>query len=86
MAKLELDVKDSGSKKYIICEVSFNGKYIKYYPEMFINICQNFLTADLQLRKDIEVLLSISKKLKGDKKKETDKNEDDTFINKTKKI
>ena len=28
---------------------------------MFINICQNFLTADLQLRKDFELLLRIAK-------------------------
>lgn len=36
------------------------GKYIKYYPEMFINICHNFLLADQQLRMDIRLLMEIA--------------------------
>ena len=50
LAKLEIqDPKGLGEEtedNFIIFECFFNGKYIKYYPEMIINICTNFLFAD----------------------------------------
>lgn len=49
----------------ILFECHFMGKYIKYYPEMFINICYNFLVADLQLKKDIQLLLQIAEQVKN---------------------
>ena len=50
----------SQPQQSLIFECEFNGKYVKYYPEMFINICHNFLTADKQLRTDIYSLLRSS--------------------------
>ena len=32
--------------QYLIFQCLFDQSGIKYYPEMFINICQNFLIAD----------------------------------------
>ena len=62
LAKVALNPSDCEiTDNFIICECFFDAKYINYYPEMFINICQNFLTADLQLRKDFEVLLRIAR-------------------------
>jgi len=47
VAKIELpDSKNSKDNNYVIFECHFNARYVKYYPEMFINICTNFLTAD----------------------------------------
>lgn len=37
----------------LLFECHFDSKYVKYYPEMFINICNNFLVADMQLKSDI---------------------------------
>jgi len=45
LAKLELP-NDPNTGNFIIFECFFNGKYVKYYPEMIINICTNFLFAD----------------------------------------
>ena len=51
LAKIHLPVEadadpDNLEDNYILFECHFMGKYIKYYPEMFINICHNFLAAD----------------------------------------
>lgn len=54
---------DPDAVKVILFECHFMGKYIKYYPEMFINICHNFLLADQQLRRDIELLLEIAEQV-----------------------
>ena len=61
LAKVALDESDlESTNNFIICECFFNSRYIKYYPEMFINIFQSFLIADVQLRKEFELLLNIS--------------------------
>jgi len=46
--------------QFIIFQCIFDSLYVKYYPEMFINICQNFLLADQELRSDINILLQIA--------------------------
>ena len=46
--------------QFIIVQCIFESLYVKYYPEMFINICQNFLLADQELRSDINILLQIA--------------------------
>ena len=45
------------SQNYLIFLCTFRVTYIQYFPEMFINICQNFLLADEQLKSDFKVLL-----------------------------
>lgn len=45
--------------EYLIFQCAFKKNGLKYYPEMFINICQNFIIADDELRGEIEYLLSI---------------------------
>jgi hypothetical protein len=63
LAKLELPGDENNKESFIIFECFFNGKYVKYYPEMIINICTNFLSADQQLRSDIIALTQISSQL-----------------------
>ena len=43
----------------------FQQRAPEYYAEMFMNICQNFLIADDDLRKELEVLLAITRRMGG---------------------
>ena len=47
-------------QQYLLFQCAFKQHGLKYYPEMFINICQNFLIADDNLRSEIELLLQIA--------------------------
>ena len=51
------EIGENPNSNYILFEVHFMGRYVTYYPEMFINICYNFLIADMELKRDIELLI-----------------------------
>jgi len=61
----ELDEQVNNDEQYLLFCCIFRQHAPKYYPDMFMNICQNFLIADDQLRQEIEVLLSITRKMVG---------------------
>ena len=63
--QLSLAKQINNDDQYLIFQCLFSQNGLKYYPEMFINICQNFLIADDQLRNEIENLLSITSKMQS---------------------
>lgn len=50
-------------KDYIIIQFLYKQYTPEHFPIMFLNICQNFLIADEQLRKEVETLLDITKQV-----------------------
>lgn len=51
--------------QYLILVVLFREYSPDYFPEMFMNVCQNFLLADESLRADLNILLGITKQMAG---------------------
>lgn len=62
----EPEIDDSASQDhYVIFTVLYRDHSPEYFPEMFMNVCQNFLFADESLRADITILLEITKQMAG---------------------
>ena len=59
-AGIEQELEDS-QDQYVIFSVLYRDHSPEYFPEMFMNVCQNFLFADESLRADLSILLDITK-------------------------
>lgn len=59
-ADIEQELEDS-QEQYVIFSVLYRDQSPDYFPEMFMNVSQNFLFADESLRSDLTILLDITK-------------------------
>ena len=55
-------------EQFLVFTVLYNDSSPIYFPEMFMNVCQNFLYADELLSNDFKELLDITKRMSSNLK------------------
>lgn len=53
----------NNDEEYLVFCCLFSHQAPEYHAEMFMNMCQNFLIADEELRNELETLINITKQV-----------------------